>query len=129
MKPRVHEVSRVRLARCLAVLVCFLMAALAAYGQSGSITGTVKDPSGAAVPGVSISVRNTETGAVFESGVSNTRNYLVPVPPGTYALTVQAAGFKKFVRSNLVVQTATGTRLDVALEVGAVTDTITVNEQ
>ena len=50
--------------------------------------------------------------------------------PATYELTVQAAsGFKKFVRSNLVVQTATDTRLDVTLEVGAVTETITVTEE
>jgi hypothetical protein len=127
----VNEVSRLRLAmRCLTVLACLLLAALAAYGQSGSITGTVKDPSGATVPNVAINVKNTETGAVFESGVSNTGNYVVPVPAGTYELTVQApSGFKKFVRSNLVVQTATDTRLDVTLEVGGVTETITVNEQ
>src|SRR5436190_1888577 len=126
----VNEVSRLRLGmRGLTVLACLLLMALAAFGQSGSITGTVNDPSGAAVPNVSIAVKNIETGAVFESGASNTGNYVVPVPAGNYELTVQASGFKKYVRSNLVVQTATGTRLDVVLEVGAVTDTITINEQ
>jgi len=115
--------------RCLTVLACLLFVTLAAYGQSGSITGTVNDPSGAAVPNVAISVKNIETGAVFESGASSTGNYVVPVPAGNYEMTAQASGFKKYVRSNLVVQTATGTRLDVVLELGANTETITVNEQ
>ena len=103
--------------------------ALAAYGQGGSITGTIKDPSGAAVVNVSIDAKNIETGAVFHVGASNTGNYVIPVPAGNYELSVEAAGFKKYVRSNTLVQTASDTRIDVALSVGAVTETITVTEQ
>ena len=117
--------------RHLTVLACLLVVALAAYGQgaNGSITGTITDPSGAVAPNVSIEVKNADTGAVFQSGTSNTGNYVVSVPAGNYELTVTATGFKKYVRSNLVVQAATGTRLDVTLDVGAITETITVNEQ
>jgi len=117
--------------RCLTVFACLLFVALAAYGQgaNGSITGTVTDSSGALAPNVSIEVKNSDTGAVFQSGTSNTGNYVVPVPAGNYEVSVTASGFKKFVRSNLVVQAATGLRLDVTLEVGAITETITVNEQ
>jgi Carboxypeptidase regulatory-like domain len=114
--------------RVLGAVVFLNLFALAAYGQIGSITGTVNDPSGAAVVNVSIDAKNVETGAVFHGGASNTGNYVIRVPAGNYELTVQAQGFKKFVRSNLVVQTATDTRLDVALEVGAVTETVTVTE-
>src|SRR6185295_9676132 len=111
---RVTEVSRVRFAmRCLTALACLLLFALAAYGQSGSITGTINDPSGASVVGLSVEVKNTETGAVFQSGTSSTGNYVIPVPAGNYELTVQAPGFKKYVRTNIVVGTAAGTRLDV----------------
>jgi hypothetical protein len=77
---------------------------------------------------VSIEVKNTETGAVFNGGTSNTGNYVVSVPAGQYSLTVTATGFKKFVRSNLVVVTASSIRLDVTLEVGAVSDTVTVTD-
>ncbi|MGH9647610.1 MAG: carboxypeptidase-like regulatory domain-containing protein, partial [Bryobacteraceae bacterium] len=131
MKREVNDVSSIRLAvRCLAALVCLLLVALAAFGQggNGSFTGTITDSSGAVVPNVSIEVKNSETGAVFRGGTSNTGNYVVSVQAGQYELTVTASGFKKFVRSNLVIQTASNTRLDVMLEVGAVSDTVTVTD-
>jgi hypothetical protein len=114
----------------LTALACLLLAALAAYGQggNGSITGTITDSSGAVAPNVSIEVKNSDTGAVFHGGTSNTGNYVVSVPAGKYELTVTASGFKKYVRSNMVVETAGNTRLDVTLEVGAVSDTVTVTD-
>jgi hypothetical protein len=131
-KLEINEVTRVRFAMpSLIALACLLLFALGAYGQggNGSITGTIKDSTGAVAPDVSIDVKNTNTGAVFHGGTSNTGNYVIPVPAGKYELTVTASGFKKFVRSNIVVETASDTRLDVALELGAVTDTITVTEE
>jgi len=125
-------VSRARLAtRCLTAAGTLLLTALAAFGQAGNgtITGTITDSSGAVAPNVSIDVKNSDTGALFHGGTSNTGNYVIPVPAGKYEMTVTAAGFKKFVRSNLVVQTASDTRLDVTLEVGAVSDTITVTTE
>jgi hypothetical protein len=116
--------------RCLTALACLLLFALAAYGQgdNGSITGTITDSSGASAPNVSVDVKNSDTGAVFHGGTSNTGNYVIPVPAGKYVLTVTASGFKKYVRSNMIVQTASDTRLDVTLEVGAQTDTITITD-
>ncbi len=98
MKREVNEVSRARLAmRCLSALACLLLFALAAYGQgnNGSITGTITDSSGAVAPNASIDVKNTDTGAVFHGGTSNTGNYVVPVPAGKYELTVTAAGLQE----------------------------------
>ena len=116
--------------RCLTALACLLLFALAAFGQegNGTITGTITDASGAVAPNVAIDVKNADTGAVFHGGTSNTGNYVVPVPAGNYVVTITASGFKKFVRSNMVVQTASNTRLDVTLELGAVSDTVTVTE-
>jgi hypothetical protein len=111
--------------RFFIVLACLFFAATA-YGQNGSITGTITDSSGAVAPGVSVEAKNAETGATFQGGTSNTGNYVISVPAGNYSLTVSATGFKKYVRSNLVVTTASDTRLDVALEVGAINDTVTV---
>ena len=80
------------------------------------------------VPGATIEVKNADTGAVYQGGTSATGNYVIPVPVGKYSLTVTVTGFKKYVRENLVVTVATATRQDVKLEVGAVTDTVTITE-
>ena len=117
--------------RSLTAFACLVVFAVLAFGQGGdgSITGTVSDSSGAVAPNVTLDVRNTATGALFHTGTSSTGNYVVPVPAGTYQVTITAAGFKKSIRSNVIVQTASDTRLDVTLEVGAVNDTITVTEE
>src|SRR5689334_9734009 len=131
MKRAINEVSRARFAvRFLTALACLLLFTLAAFGQggNGSITGTITDASGAVVPNVAIEVKNSETGAVSNGGTSNTGNYVVSVPAGKYELSVTATGFKKFVRSNMTVETASNTRLDVTLQVGAVSDTVTVTD-
>jgi hypothetical protein len=111
---------------------CYLLYALTAFAQSdrGTITGTVLDPAGAVVPSASIQARNQETSAVFTGGSTNTGNYtLAQIPVGTYELTVTAAGFKKYIRPGIVIDVAETVRVDATLEVGATTDSITVNEE
>ncbi len=116
--------------RLLSVVACLLLLALAAFGQgdNGSITGTVKDTSGAVAPNASIDAKNVDTNTVFHGGTSATGNYVIPVPAGKYELTVTVTGFKKYVRENLEVQVATATRQDVTLELGATNETITVTD-
>ena len=111
--------------------LCLLIsAAIIMYGQSdrGSLTGVITDPTGAVVPNASIEVKNSETGAVFPGGTSNTGNYVISLPRGVYELTVTLQGFKKYVRQNLEVPVATTVRWDVKLEVGATSEAITVSE-
>jgi hypothetical protein len=112
--------------------VCLLIAASTAFAQTdrGSITGTVLDPANAVVPGASIEAKNTATGESYTVGSTGTGNYtLGNLPAGTYELTVNAAGFKKYVRPNLVVQVAQTLRADATLEVGATNETVTVNAE
>lgn len=117
---------RLRIA-CL-FLVCTL--ALFAQGDRGTLTGTVTDPTGAVVPNANIQVTNSETAAVYKIGTSSTGNYtLANLPVGTYVLSVEAPGFKKFERPNLVVQVAQTARVDAVLEVGASTETVTVSTE
>jgi hypothetical protein len=114
-----------RLAQMAAALV---LAGTIAFGQSanGTITGTIADPGGAVVAGAMIEVKNTDTGVVSRGGTSNTGNYVLSVPSGTYEITVTVAGFKKYVQSNVQVVTSTDTRRDVVLEVGSATESVTV---
>src|SRR5215472_15683598 len=106
-----------------------LFSALSAFAQTqGTITGTISDPSGAVIASAQIEVKNSDTGTVYRGGTSATGNYVIPVPSGTYELTVTAAGFKKYVAQNLQVVVATDTRKDVSLEVGQASDVVTVTE-
>ena len=104
--------------------------AVGAFGQAnnGTITGTISDPAGAVVPGAPVQVRNMDTGVVFQGGASDTGNYVISVPAGTYELTVTVTGFKKYVQQNVQVVVAVSTRRDVKLEVGSATDVITVQD-
>jgi Carboxypeptidase regulatory-like domain len=117
--------------RFMLAAACFVLTGYAAFAQTdrGTITGTIKDPAGAVVPGVAIEIRNQATGTVYSGGTSQTGNYVVGnLPAGDYALSVTAAGFKKFVRQNITVEVATDTRVDVDLEVGSAAETVTVTE-
>jgi hypothetical protein len=116
----------------ITIAACYLLYAVTAFAQSntGTITGDVFDPAGAVVPSASIEAKNQNTSAKFQAGSTSTGNYtLGSIPAGTYEITVTAAGFKKYVRPGLVVQTAETIRVDAHLEVGATTDTITINEE
>ncbi len=117
-------------ARLFCAIACFLLFALAAYGQGdrGSVTGTITDPSGGVTPNASIDVKNVDTGAVFHGGASGTGNYVIPLPAGKYQMTVTVPGFKKYVRENVQVQVASATRQDIVLELGAVNDTVTITD-
>ena len=109
---------------------CLFLLMLPMFAQSdrGMITGTVADPAGAVVAGASIQVKNVETGAVYQVGTSSTGNYVVPVPTGNYELSVNVQGFKRYLRPNLVVPVAQTVRIDVALEIGSSSESVTVTD-
>ena len=116
--------------RSLKIALCSLGFAFAALSQSdrGTITGTVGDPAGAVVPNAAVEIRNVETGAVYQAGASATGNYtLAQLPAGQYELSVAVPGFKKYVRKNITVEVAQTYRVDVVLEVGSNTESVTVS--
>lgn len=107
----------------------FLAATMFAQGDRGTITGAISDQTGAVVASAPIQARHIETGAVFPGASSATGNYtLSQLPVGTYELTVTAPGFKKYVRSNILIQAAQTARVDVALQVGTTNESVTVTE-
>src|SRR6266516_4874012 len=115
--------------RSVLVIVCLFLSTLAAFAQTdrGTLTGTVSDPSGAVIPGVSIEARNVQTGAMYQAGSSETGNYtLAQLPAGTYELSATLPGFKRFVREGIIVAVATVLRIDVTLDVGAAGESVTV---
>src|SRR5690242_5164987 len=110
----------------LVLLIC----APKANGQaaSGTIIGTVTDPSGAAVLGAQVTVTDVEKGVSFdatsnESGYYSLRN----LTPGNYKVSVASKGFKTFVQTNVSVIIGQSTTINVTLEVGAVGEEVTVD--
>lgn len=117
--------------RFLKLVVCSFSCALAILAQSdrGTITGTVSDPAGAVVAGAPIEIKNVETGIINRVASSATGNYTIAqLPAGQYELSVTVAGFKKYVRQSLTVGVAQTFRVDVLLEVGSSTESVTVTE-
>jgi hypothetical protein len=111
---------------------CLFLFALTAFAQSdrGTITGTVLDPAGAVVSGAAVEARNVATDALYPVATSATGNYTIAqLPAGSYELTVTVPGFKKFIRTGLVVEVAGTARIDATLEVGAASESVTVNAE
>ena len=97
-------------------------------GSLGGLTGRVTDVSGATIPEVAIQLRNVDTGTEFRSATSSDGAFLAnSLPPGRYRVSVSKTGFRTAVRESVVVSTATITSADFVLEVGSVTDSITVS--
>jgi hypothetical protein len=112
--------------------MCLLLLTCTAFAQSdrGTLTGTISDPAGAIVAGAKIEATNTASGARYSTASTNTGNYtLAQLPAGTYQLTVSMPGFKQYLRPGVAVQVAATFRVDIALEVGAPTDVVTVNAE
>ncbi|MBZ5634610.1 MAG: TonB-dependent receptor [Acidobacteriia bacterium] len=116
--------------RSLSTLFSIFLIAVGVFGQAnnGRITGTISDPAGAVIPAAAVEVKNMDTGVVSRGGASETGNYVISVPSGSYELTVTVTGFKKFVQQNVQVVAAVDTRRDVKLEVGSATDVVTVQD-
>ena len=93
----------------------------------GSVTGTVTDQSGAGVPKAHVVVTNRGTGLKREADADDTGHYTITdVPPGEYDLKVTASGFKPLTQTNLAVAANTVSNGDAKLEVGAVSEQVTV---
>src|SRR6516225_2689493 len=115
--------------RCIFSLGVFLSVFALAQSDRGTITGTVTDPAGAVVASAPIQARNVDTGVVYQGETSTTGNYTIPqLPVGTYEVSVAVPGFKKFVRTGLQIQATATVRVDMALEVGAATESVTITE-
>ena len=110
----------------LALQVAILCAVPAgAQEATATLTGTVKDPSGAIVPAVVVTLRNEKTNVTRTKKSSADGSYLFTlVPIGTYELTAEHAGFRKYAQTGIVLNINQNARQDITLEVGATTQTV-----
>jgi hypothetical protein len=112
------------------VLLCIgpgLRRVSAQVSNFGGVSVTVQDPSGAAVPGAQLEIKDRSTNIVRKGTTNSTGVYTFPdLTFGTYELTVTAKGFQTAVYSTVTVETARETHIDVPLKVGASSETVTV---
>src|SRR5260370_9861881 len=98
-------------------VLAFALCALPALGQStGSISGTVRDASGAPVPGAALTIVNQATGSTKVVTSSGNGGYTVSLPPGVYSVTVSLKGFGRQTRKELKLGASATVTADFALE-------------
>ncbi len=108
-------------------VILLLTGSLAAQSDRGTLTGTIMDPGGAVIPGAAITLTNPETGVVNRTESTATGAYAIPsVPAGTYELSVESEGFNRHVQPGIRLQVAQTARVDVTLQIGSVSESVTV---
>lgn len=111
-----------------AILSCILIpAGMFAQTSAGSISGLVSDTSGAVIPGVAVEVTDMDRNVTFETSTNEAGFYVVtPLPPGTYRITAGSEGFRRYILEPFPIATQQKAGLDIELEIGEVTESVTV---
>src|SRR6202789_4206128 len=113
-----------------AISTAALICAVAAWASvGGSISGTVKDPAGKVLPKASVSAREVNTGLVYQARTDNKGYYTLPVMPvGAYELEIKVQGFRAYQRKGIALDTNAALTIDVALQLGSTTETVSVSD-
>ena len=133
LKEKVMRFKTRNLISRLAILVAgvlVLFAASATYAQEarGTITGKVHDANQAAVPGASVKITNTAMGVTQSLTTNEAGIFQAPyLIPGTYQITTEVSGFKKYIRDGLTLRVNDTLEIDITLEVGSVGESVTVS--
>jgi hypothetical protein len=114
---------------CTRIFLAALFSACLTFAQqiTGSVTGTVTDPAGAAVSGAPVKLTNTGTGAAQNATTDSEGNFrFLLLPPGDYSVQVSAPGFKSFLRPGIVVEVDRSIAVPISLQLGQVSETVEV---
>jgi hypothetical protein len=117
-----------RIAAALLAALCVTTALMAqSSGTTGSLFGSVKDTEGKALPGVTVSITSPSLQGTRTSTTNVTGDYNFPLlPPGTYRVEAALSGFEPQIRDTVVVSLNKATKVNVAMSLSKVTETITV---
>ena len=111
-------------------LIAFCCGLGFAQTETASLTGRVTDPSGAVVPGATVTLTNNETKVSTDTKTNSTGGYTFPnVAPGPYQLRVAAPGFKEYVAQRVVLHVQDRVSQDVSLDVGSAEQSVTVSAE
>ncbi|HKV77952.1 MAG TPA: carboxypeptidase regulatory-like domain-containing protein [Candidatus Sulfotelmatobacter sp.] len=114
--------------RSLLLGLFLLFSATAPAQDAATLTGTVRDNTGAVIPGAVVSVKNAATGTVRESTTNSAGEYVAAaLPPGQYNLIVTAAGFRNYQAQGVTLRVAQNARIDISMEIGSAHQEVTVH--
>ncbi|MEX2264433.1 MAG: TonB-dependent receptor [Bryobacteraceae bacterium] len=114
----------------MALLMLFLAGLAYTQSDRGTITGIVSDPSLATIGNARITAMHVQTNQRYATASTSSGNYaLQALPIGEYRLEVEAEGFKRFVRGNIIVTASATLRVDAALELGSLAETVEVTAE
>src|SRR5436309_156858 len=118
--------KRISTVLCIGLLGSALSAT--AWGQaSAQVSGTVRDQSGAVLPGVEVMATQTDTGIIRSTVTNETGSYVLPnLALGPYKMEAGLPGFRSFLQTGIVLQVNSSPVINVSLEVGQVSETVEV---
>jgi len=126
LRPRVLTAALV----AFAILCCLAPPPAGAQAVSGTILGFVKDSTGAVVPGATVTLVNTGTGYSRSVVTDASGEYTAPlIPTGTYSVSAELTGFKKASKTNVLLGVDQKVRMDLALELGAMTEVVEIQAE
>ena len=112
----------------IALLLATTLVPAAAAQTTGTIGGTVRDSSGAVLPGVAVTARNVQTELVRSDMTGGQGRFIIPqLPPGEYEIRAELSGFKPHIRRNLQLTIGLTIALDVTLDVGSLSEEVTIS--
>lgn len=121
--------SRSLLAHCASAILCSLALSLVVLAQEsrGTIIGRVADPSGAVMPGAKVDITSMTTNVTLTATTNDEGRFSVPfLLPGTYRVTTEKTGFKRFVQSGVEVRVSETVELNIGMQAGEVTEALEV---
>ena len=125
----IQNARSARLALWISVLFMIAIgSALPVRAQTSTgLTGTVTDPSGAAIANLQVTFTNEATGVSSQFGTTSDGSYNAPLAPGSYDVTVEARGFEKFAASHVVVEIGATPTFDIRMKLGSNNETVQVS--
>ena len=114
--------------RLLALGLLMLIPAIVLAQDTATLTGTIRDQSGAAIPAAAVVIKNTATGSTRDLKSNSAGEYVAAgLQPGQYNISVSANGFRKYRAEGVTVRVAQNARIDVTLQVGSIQEEVTVH--
>src|SRR5436309_8702352 len=113
--------------RWCGILFLFIAVSTSAQSTNATLSGTILDPTGARIPNVQVTAQNNLTGVALTNVTNEAGVYVFPsLQPGTYRLTAESSGFRKYVLNDLVVDVSARMTINISLDLAGTQEALEV---